>query len=144
MQNIEADTVSSSEEHWVHVVAGVIFNSSGDEVLLARRPVNKHQGGKWEFPGGKVESVESAKAALIRELDEELGIQVYAEEISSLIEIRHRYTDKSIFLDVWKISAFSGKPYGREGQEVKWFGLKQLVDLDFPAANASIIEHLLK
>lgn len=63
----------SAQASWIHVVAAVIYNSR-QQILLAQRPLHKHQGGKWEFPGGKVESHETATLALKRELFEELGI----------------------------------------------------------------------
>lgn len=144
MLNTEANPVPISDNsEWLHVVAAVILNDSEDSVLLARRPKNKHQGGKWEFPGGKVEPAEIVSIALQRELDEELGIDVAPEQMSSYIEIRHRYPDKNIFLDVWLVKAFSGNPYGREGQEVRWFAKQELINLDFPAANAPILDKLL-
>ncbi len=144
MPNTEANPVSPIDnKEWLHVVAAVILNESEDSVLLACRPKNKHQGGKWEFPGGKVEPAEAVPVALQRELDEELGIDAALEQMSSYIEIRHCYPDKNIFLDVWLVKAFSGTPYGREGQEVRWFAKQELADLDFPAANAPILDKLL-
>lgn len=144
MRNTEVEMMLPEKEQWLHVVAGVIFNPVGDAVLLARRPLGKHQGGKWEFPGGKVESDEAASFALHRELDEELGIQINLLTASPFVDIRHRYPDKNIWLDVWKITGFSGQPDGREGQEVRWFALEELSGLDFPEANTPIIEQLLQ
>ncbi len=144
MPNTEVNTVSGTDDgKWLHVVAAVILDECEDLVLLARRPKNKHQGGKWEFPGGKVESAEAASVALQRELDEELGIDVALDQMSPYIEIQYRYPDKNIFLDVWLVKVFAGKPYGREGQEVRWFARQELADLDFPAANAPILSQLL-
>lgn len=144
MLNTEVNSVSTIDnEAWLHVVAAVILNESEGSVLLARRPKNKHQGGKWEFPGGKVEAAEAVPIALQRELDEELGINAAPDQMSRYIEIRHRYPDKNIFLDVWLVTAFSGNPYGREGQEVRWFAKQELINLDFPAANTPILDKLL-
>ncbi|TQV79434.1 Nudix family hydrolase [Exilibacterium tricleocarpae] len=120
----------------VHVAAGVIVNGRG-EVLIAKRPDHTHQGGLWEFPGGKVEAGESVPAALARELLEELAIEVTHSR--PLICIRHDYADKSVLLDVWKVTGFSGEPQGNEGQPVAWVGADQLLDFAFPAANVPIV-----
>ena len=139
----DASVSVASEDQWLHVVAGVIFNTAGDAILLARRPSNKHQGDKWEFPGGKVEAGESAELALSRELEEELGSRPDSAALAPFIEVRHRYPNKNIFLDVWLVSNFSGEPYGREGQAVRWFALHELSTLEFPEANAPILEKLV-
>ena len=128
--------VSMAKASVVHVVAAVITNSQG-EVLIAKRPDDKHQGGLWEFPGGKLETDETRQAGLARELQEELGITVQSSQ--PLIKIRHDYSDKSVLLDVWRVTAFSGEAHGREGQVVKWVSLDALDDYDFPAANQPII-----
>ena len=120
----------------VHVAAAVIGRED-DAVLLALRPTNKHQGGLWEFPGGKVESGENVRDALCRELDEELGIQVL--EASPLISVRHDYDDKSVKLDVWRVTKFSGAARGCEGQEIRWVPLCDLGAYQFPAANLPIV-----
>ena len=120
----------------VHVVAAVISNASGD-VLIAKRPDDKHQGGLWEFPGGKLEQTETREQALTRELKEELGIVV--DSCTPLIKIRHDYSDKSVLLDVWRVDAFSGEAHGKEGQAIAWVSLDELEQYEFPAANKPII-----
>ncbi|MCO8162114.1 Nudix family hydrolase [Pseudomonas sp. 21LCFQ010] len=120
----------------VHVVAAVIRGHDG-RILIARRADTQHQGGLWEFPGGKVEQGEAPRAALGRELQEELGIQV--ETARPLIRIAHDYPDKHVLLDVWDVSAFSGEPHGAEGQPLAWVAPRQLADYEFPAANAPIV-----
>jgi 8-oxo-dGTP diphosphatase len=119
-----------------HVVAAVIVNGS-QQVLLAKRSLDRHQGGLWEFPGGKVEHGEDARAALARELHEELGIVV--QDARPLIKVCHEYPDKSVLLDVWRVSAFDGEPHGREGQPIEWVSPQELPDRDFPAANRPIV-----
>lgn len=123
----------------VHVAVGVVLNDN-HEVLIALRPAQSHQGGLWEFPGGKVEEGESVEDALIREFEEELGISVQA--CTALTQIRHEYSDKSVMLDVWRIEKYSGIPKGREGQAIEWRALSKLRAADFPKANERIIRVL--
>lgn len=125
----------------IHVAAGVIFNSS-NEVLLALRPQHKHQGGLWEFPGGKVETGEPVQAALARELLEELNLVV--EHAEPLLVTEHDYGDKHVTLDVWTVRDFSGNPEGREGQQCRWVKLVDLPMYQFPRANLVIVEMLLR
>ena len=121
----------------VRVVAGVIRDRE-DNILIAKRPLHVHQGGKWEFPGGKIEVGESREQALVRELAEELGIQ--STRFSPLIQIRHNYSDKSVLLDVWEVTEFEGLASGKEGQEIKWVAPAELNTYQFPAANKPIIK----
>ncbi|HET8729858.1 MAG TPA: Nudix family hydrolase [Moraxellaceae bacterium] len=117
------------------VVAAVIRREG--RVLIAQRPLDKHMGGLWEFPGGKVEPGESVEGALARELQEELGIT--PTDARRLIRIEHDYPDKSVCLDVWDVSAFDGEPHGREGQAIRWVTSDELPTFDYPAANRPII-----
>lgn len=120
----------------IHVAAAVIRGADG-RILIARRPDDKHQGGLWEFPGGKVEADESVEQALARELDEELGIRPSAAR--PLLQVRHDYPDKQVLLDVWDVSAFTGEPHGAEGQPLAWVAPDRLGDYQFPAANRPIV-----
>ncbi|MEK1904322.1 MAG: Nudix family hydrolase [Pseudomonas sp.] len=120
----------------VHVAAAVIRGADG-RVLIAKRADNQHQGGLWEFPGGKVEEGEAVQAALARELEEELGIHVSAAR--PLIQVQHDYPDKQVLLDVWEVSSFTGEPHGVEGQPLAWATPRELEDYEFPAANQPIV-----
>jgi 8-oxo-dGTP diphosphatase len=120
----------------IHVVAAVIRNAD-NAILIAKRPADKHQGGLWEFPGGKVEAGESPQQALARELEEELGITPTVSH--PLIRIAHDYPDKQVLLDVWQVSAFAGEPHGREQQPLRWVAPQELPAFAFPAANLPII-----
>jgi len=123
----------------IHVAAGVIYDSHG-RILLARRPDHLHQGGLWEFPGGKVQVGEYVVAALRRELDEELGIRI--TQSRPLIQVHHDYGDKQVWLDVHEVLAFTGTPQGREGQQVQWVKQHDLSHYQFPAANLPIVRAL--
>uniref|UniRef100_UPI0030D76DD9 8-oxo-dGTP diphosphatase MutT n=1 Tax=Halopseudomonas pelagia TaxID=553151 RepID=UPI0030D76DD9 len=120
----------------IHVMAAVIRRADGC-ILIAKRPDAAHQGGLWEFPGGKLEAGEPRLAGLTRELSEELGIQVTCAH--PLIDIRHDYPDKSIRLDVWSVSVFTGVAHGAEGQQVRWVEPQELGQYAFPAANRPIV-----
>jgi len=132
----------------VHVVVGVIERSSisnsfvlpsSKEILISKRAKDVHQGGLWEFPGGKVEANESAPQALSRELFEELGITVSSNNITPLIQIEHDYGDKKVFLDVYTVYEFQGGASGKEGQPIKWVNERELLQYSFPEANRPIL-----
>ncbi len=124
----------------IHVAVGVIQDIH-ERILLAKRPQNLHQGGKWEFPGGKVEVSETTSGALIRELKEEVDLDVVDTE--PLMEIHHDYGDKKVFLDIHWVTNFSGEAKGLEGQEICWVAKDQLTHYDFPEANKAILEKIL-
>lgn len=126
----------------IHVAAAAIFNSEG-QVLLALRNEKQHQGGLWEFPGGKVESGETVRGALARELQEELGIEIEQSATRPLIQVPYHYSDKSVLLDVYKVCGFTGEPHGAEGQPLEWVSTDCLSDYAFPAANTPIVNALL-
>ncbi|CAM3982827.1 8-oxo-dGTP diphosphatase [compost metagenome] len=120
----------------VHVAAAVIRGTDG-RILIARRADCQHQGGLWEFPGGKVEDGEAVERALARELHEELGIVVTAAR--PLIKVKHDYPDKQVLLDVWEVNGFTGEPHGAEGQPLAWVSARELPHYDFPEANQPIV-----
>lgn len=124
----------------VHVAVGVIENNA-KQILLAKRHAHLHQGGKWEFPGGKVESGETTSQALIRELKEEVDLCV--SSTTPMMEIHHDYGDKKVILDIHWVTDFSGLANGVEGQEVQWVAKKDLASFEFPAANKAIVDKIL-
>jgi len=125
----------------IHVAVGVIVDQDGS-VLVSQRSLKSHQGGLWEFPGGKLEAGETVQLALQRELKEELGITISLANCFPFKKIEHHYPDKSVLLDVWIVYEFSGKPHGREGQLVSWLPVQHLNLTLFPEANRSIIKML--
>ena len=120
----------------VHVAVGVILDAD-NHVLITRRARDAHQGGLWEFPGGKVEAHETPLAALARELREELGIAI--GRTSALLDIRHDYGDKTVLLDVYVVWGFAGVAQGLEGQPLAWVTPLELSDYAFPEANVPIV-----
>lgn len=126
----------STHTELVHVAAAAIIDGHG-RVLLSLRPDHVHQGGLWEFPGGKVEAGEQVVEALKRELHEEVGVEV--EQARPLIRIRHRYPDREVLLDVWRVDRIRGSARGREGQVVEWVEPSQLQRRSMPAADVPIV-----
>ena len=125
----------------VHVaVAVIVHQNDSNKILIAKRPDHVHKGGLWEFPGGKVEQGEHVFEALARELEEELAIFVLQAE--PLINIQHDYPEKSVLLDVWKVTEFSGNAKENEGQAIEWVSVSQLNEYSFPEANNLIISEL--
>ena len=128
-----------ASREYVHVAVGLVVNAGG-QVLVTRRPANVHQGGLWEFPGGKLEPGEEVQAGLTRELQEELGIMVMAAR--PVLRVHHDYPDKSVLLDVWRVEAYRGQPRGLEGQPLAWFSPEALASLPLPAADQPIVQAL--
>ena len=131
----------------IHVVAAVIYGTP-DKILISRRPDHLHQGGLWEFPGGKIEADETAYQGLVRELQEELAITVTAA--APFMQVSHDYSDKHVLLDIWQVKAFEGEARGVEGQECRWVMLSDLLAdhsetasaYKFPEANKPILQKL--
>jgi len=129
--------MTPEKARYTHVAAAVIDDGQG-RVLISQRPGHVHQGGLWEFPGGKLEAGETPEAGLKRELHEELGIAVQAAR--PLIRVYHAYPDKSVLLDVWRVTRYRGEPAGLEGQPIEWVASGDLCDYRFPVANEPIIK----
>lgn len=125
----------------VHVAVAVIVNEK-NKVCISLRHKASHQGGLWEFPGGKIESDETDEKALIREIKEELNLDI--KQSRPLIKINHHYPDdnKTVCLHVRKVISYQGEALGVEGQQVRWISIARLPDYDFPAANQAIIKAL--
>ena len=123
----------------IHVAVAVIVNEN-NEVCISLRHKDTHQGGLWEFPGGKVEQHETPEQALVREIREELNLDI--RQSRPLIQITHNYADKTVCLHVYKILSYQGQAVGLEGQQLKWLSVSQLAAYDFPEANTAIIKLL--
>ncbi len=125
----------------VHVVAGALFDAAG-RVLIAQRPPGKHMAGGWEFPGGKLALGELPFAGLVRELREELNIEVADAE--PVVAYTHNYADRSVLLDLWHVTHYAGLPASAEGQAIKWVRLCELNDVELLVADKPMIEPLRK
>ncbi len=122
----------------IHVVAGVLIE--GSRVCVTRRRGDVHQAGKWEFPGGKLEPDEDALTGLKRELHEELGIAV--ERAEPFVQLRHRYPELEVLLDVWRVHRYRGTPRARESQALAWMDIGALDPRDFPEADRPVLRRL--
>ena len=125
-----------SAKKLIHVAVGVI--QRGEQIFISKRPDQLHQGGRWEFPGGKVEHGETVLAALNRELMEEVGLQV--QQAAPLIQLEYAYPEKTELLDVWLVSETEGAGEGLEGQQVAWVHHSELGNYQFPDANQPILD----
>ncbi|EIU6790800.1 8-oxo-dGTP diphosphatase MutT [Vibrio parahaemolyticus] len=126
----------------IHIVAAIIFNQDKSQIFITKRPDDKHKGGFWEFPGGKVELGETVEHAMVRELEEEVGIRVI--EQAPFEHLEYDYPDKSLKFDFITVSQFENEPYGREGQEGRWVAVGELGDYTFPEANVPILQRVVK
>lgn len=127
---------SASLDGRIEVAAGVLLDGVR-RVLVQRRPTRAHQGGLWEFPGGKIRAGESFRDALDRELFEELGVRVL--EAEPLVRVEHSYPELVVVLDVWHVARYQGLVEAREGQPLRWVTLDSLADLPMPPADRPIV-----
>ncbi len=123
-----------------HAAVGIVIDKS-NRILISKRPAHKIKGGFWEFPGGKVESDETPKEALVRELKEEVGLTVLQAE--PFMQLYHEYSEHSVRLDVFVITDFLGEPQSIEGQEIQWITREQFPQFQFLEANERMIQKLV-
>lgn len=123
----------------IQVVAAVLRDREG-RVLIAERPAGKPLAGFWEFPGGKLEPGEPAFDALERELQEELGIRV--RHAYRLLRFVHRYPEREVELDVWRVTTWGGTPASQEGQQLGWVSPEDLKDWQLLPADQPIVAAL--
>lgn len=125
------------------VVVAVALLDSDNRVLIARRPEGKAMAGLWEFPGGKIDAGERPEASLIRELHEELGIEVKEACLAPLTFASHAYPDFHLLMPLWICRRWSGIPTAREGQTLAWVKPTKLRDYPMPPADAPLIPHII-
>lgn len=123
----------------ISVTCAIIRNEDG--ILVAQRGRDAHLAGHWEFPGGKVDEGESEETCIIREIREELGVEV--RPVRRLTESIHDYGDKQIRLIPFECELVSGQPVAREHASLAWRQLEDLLDLNWCAADLPIVDELL-
>src|SRR3954453_7861574 len=124
------------------LVAAVALIDPDGRVLLAQRPEGKHLAGLWEFPGGKVHPGETPEAALIRELDEELGIDVVASCLAPFTFASHAYPEFHLLMPLYVCRKWSGIVIAREGQQLKWVRPARLGEFEMPPADKPLVAML--
>ena len=125
------------------LVAAVALIDADGRVLLSKRPEGKQLGGLWEFPGGKVEQGERPETALIRELKEELGIDVAESCLAPLTFASHAYEEFHLLMPLYVCRRWKGQVHGAEGQELAWVKPLKLRDYPMPPADIPLIPHLI-
>ncbi len=133
MQSIEPERIA--------VAVGLIFDSE-NKILIGQRTTRDAYEGKWEFPGGKIESFESADEALRRELWEEIGISV--GHTVQFMTFEYDYPDRNVLLYFRLVESYEGTPIARERQNLRWVPLSRLGGFDMLAPNVSVIEALMQ
>lgn len=125
----------------VLVVAAALVDSDG-RVLIAQRPDGKQLAGQWEFPGGKVEPGETPEAALIRELEEELGITVKQACLAPFVFASHTYESFHLLMPLYLIRRWEGEPEAREHKTLKWVRPNDMRNYEMPPADLPLVAWL--
>jgi mutator protein MutT len=122
----------------IEVSAALIFRAG--KLLITQRHAKSHLGGLWEFPGGKREAGESFEACLVREIREELGVEISVGDLFE--EITHTYPEKSVHLKFFRCTLTAGEPQPLDCAALKWIDQSQLAAHEFPAADAQLLVKL--
>jgi mutator protein MutT len=125
-------------KNFIEVSAALIFRDG--KLLIAQRHLKSHLGGLWEFPGGKREPGETFEQCLVREIREELGVEISVGELFE--EVSHTYPEKSVNLKFFICQLIGGEPQPLDCAALKWIGKSELADHQFPAADAQLLEKL--
>jgi len=121
------------------MVSAVLLVDVDGRILLAQRPKGKSMAGLWEFPGGKVEQGETPEYALIRELNEELGIMTGVDCLQPVTFASHSYDDFHLLMPLFACRTWKGSPQGQEGQDLKWVHKSDLKNYPMPPADIPLI-----
>src|SRR5438128_7283473 len=133
---------ATAAEPRVVLVSAVALVDADGRVLLAERPSGKSMAGLWEFPGGKVNTGETPEAALIRELSEELGVDVTASCLAPFTFASYSYPDFHLLMPLYVCRKWSGIPEAREGQRLAWVRPARLADYPMPPADKPLVAML--
>jgi len=123
----------------LQIAAGIIRNPQGD-IYITQRAADAHMANKWEFPGGKIEAGETPEQALVRELQEEIGINAIKYQLFDTVQ--YAFPDRQISLWFYLVEGWEGEPWGKEGQPGRWVKQGELVADEFPPANVPIVDKL--
>ncbi len=124
----------------IKVVAGLILQN--DKLLICQRPNFKDHPLKWEFPGGKIKNDETNEEALIREINEELSINIINYEDLMSYTFNYKNLNKTVFINFYLINTFSGKVLNNFHKELKWIEIKDIREYDFLEGDLKIIEYI--
>jgi 8-oxo-dGTP diphosphatase len=122
----------------VHVVAAALIDAD-NRILVAQRLPGGSLAGLWEFPGGKIEPSETPEAALVRELDEELGVRVAASALAPVTFVSHAYPDFHLLMLLYLCRDWQGTPVGQQGQPLRWEAAGGLDALPMPPADVPLV-----
>jgi len=125
------------------VAAAALINENR-KILMQTRPLGKSMAGLWEFPGGKIESMETPEKALARELQEELNVEINPEKLVAMSFASEPLDEKNLLLLLYCIDEWEGEITPKEGQKYDWFSLEQLRKLKMPPADIPLVENLNK
>ena len=121
------------------IVSAVALLDKDNRVLISQRSQNRHMGGLWEFPGGKVEPNETPEFALVRELEEEIGINTWSSCLAPLTFASHSYSDFHLLMPLFVCRKWDGIPSPKEGQVLKWVLPKDLTNYEMPPADQPLV-----
>ena len=125
------------------LVVAVALVDKDNRILIAQRPEGKNLAGMWEFPGGKLEQGERPEVGLVRELEEELGIQTWESCLAPLTFASHAYEDFHLLMPLYICRRWEGTPMSKEGQALKWVRAGALRDYPMPPADLPLIPPLI-
>lgn len=134
---------NESSKRLLLVVAAAMIDGDG-RVLIAQRPAHKSLGGLWEFPGGKVEAGEAPEAALVRELKEELGVDVSIDALEPFAFASHTYPEFHLLMPLYMIKSWTGEAVAHEAQALAWAHARDLRDYAMPPADVVLVDRLIE
>ena len=142
LKSLEVETRRKPESLPSVFVSAIALIDVDGRVLISKRPDGKTMAGQWEFPGGKVENTETPEEALIREIREELGLDITESCLAPLSFASHTYADFHLLIVLFVCRVWKGIPEPREGQEIRWVKPMRLGDYAMPPADINLVSML--